>query len=79
MKKIVVLLFCLPFAALAQEKQQPVADAKQKQLLVTGKVAGVDEGTRVFLTDANMPTDTVARATEAQNSARRRKSEPAAR
>ncbi len=63
MKKIIVLLFCLPFMALAQEKQQPVADAKQKQLLVTGKVTGADEGTRVFLTDANTPTDTVARAT----------------
>ncbi|HEY4150459.1 MAG TPA: TlpA disulfide reductase family protein [Chitinophagaceae bacterium] len=63
MKKVIVLFFCLPLVALAQSKKPPVADVEQKQLLVTGRVTGADEGTRVFLTDANIPTDTICRAT----------------
>jgi len=52
MKKIIILVFCLPFAALAQ-----------KQLLINGKVTGAAESTLVYLTDANTPTDTLSKGT----------------
>ena len=51
MKKVVILLFWLPLAA-----------AAQKQLLINGKVTGAAESTYVYLTDANTPTDTIAKA-----------------
>jgi len=51
MKKVIVCAFFLPFAAFAQ-----------KQLVINGKVTGAAESTLVFLTDANTPTDTLAKA-----------------
>ncbi len=51
MKHILFFICCIPFAA-----------AAQKQVLINGKVNGLKEQTLVFLSDANTPTDTIARA-----------------
>jgi peroxiredoxin len=40
----------------------PLLVTAQKQLQVNGKIAGLKEQSLVFLTDANTPTDTIARA-----------------
>lgn len=50
MKIIVFIFCCLPIAVFAQ-----------KQLQVNGKVTGLKEQSKVYLIDANTPTDTVAR------------------
>ncbi|MBS1565340.1 MAG: redoxin domain-containing protein [Bacteroidetes bacterium] len=52
MKNIIFLLFVLPLAATAQT-----------QLTINGKVTGATEASQVYLTDANVPADTFARAT----------------
>jgi peroxiredoxin len=50
MKNILVIFCCLPFAAVAQ-----------KQLLINGKVNGLKEQSLVYLNDANVPADTIAK------------------
>ncbi|HXB46090.1 MAG TPA: DUF4369 domain-containing protein, partial [Puia sp.] len=54
MKTILFLIFCLPLFIDAQTKKDPV-------LVINGMVKGLDEGSIVFLTDGNKPTDTLAR------------------
>ena len=51
MKKIWILFLALPLATQAQ-----------KQLVINGKVEGLQESSLVCLTDADTPTDTVAKA-----------------
>ncbi len=55
MKTILFLIFCLPLFIDAQTK-------KERVLVINGTVKGLDEGSIVFLTDGNKPTDTLARA-----------------
>ena len=50
MKNIILIFCCLPFVVVAQ-----------KQLLINGKLRGLKEGSLVYLNDANVPTDTIAR------------------
>lgn len=52
MKKLIAGLFFIPVAAMAQ----------QKGFVITGKVTGLAEKSRVTLVDLNKPTDTLARA-----------------
>jgi len=52
MKVIFFIVCCMPLVA-----------AAQKQLLVNGKITGLQESSKVFLTDANTSTDTIARGT----------------
>ncbi|MEP7279194.1 MAG: TlpA disulfide reductase family protein [Bacteroidota bacterium] len=52
MKLILFIFCCLPLAVSAQ-----------KQLLITGNITGLKDQSKVFLTDANLPTDTIARGT----------------
>jgi len=52
MKVIFFIVCCMPIVA-----------AAQKQLLINGKITGLQESSKVFLTDANTPTDTIARGT----------------
>lgn len=54
MKKILWGFLFLPFAVTAQEKQAGFT--------VSGNIKGLQEKSKVFLIDANNPTDTVARA-----------------
>jgi peroxiredoxin len=51
MKQLFFILSCLPFAA-----------AAQKKLIVNGAVKGVPDKSLVFLSDANDPSDTIAKA-----------------
>ena len=50
MKRFLCILCCAPLLLTAQ-----------KQLLVNGKITGLKEQSLVFLTDANTPTDTIAK------------------
>ena len=50
MKTIFFIFCCLPIVA-----------AAQKQLLVNGKITGLQDKSPVYLADANTPTDTIAR------------------
>lgn len=50
MKAIFFIFCCVPIIVCAQ-----------KQLLINGKVTGLQESAKVYLTDANTPTDTIAR------------------
>jgi peroxiredoxin len=54
MKSILLLISCLPFVATAQT-------GKAKEFVITGTVKGLADRTKVFLTDANNPTDTLAK------------------
>ncbi len=51
MKLFLFMVCCLPLAVFAQ-----------KQLLISGKITGLQEKSLVFLTDANDPKDTIAKA-----------------
>src|SRR6476659_11105249 len=51
MKKLVVLVTLLPLLALSQ-----------KQMVLTGKIKGLKDGSRVSLVDINTPTDTLGKA-----------------
>jgi hypothetical protein len=50
--KIALFIFCC----------LPAGMSAQKQLLVNGKIEGLKDQSMVFITDANTPTDTFARA-----------------
>lgn len=52
--KIFLFIFCC----------LPILVAAQKQLLVNGRITGLKEQSKVYLVDANTPTDTIARATQ---------------
>ena len=52
--KIFLFIFCC----------LPIVASAQKQLLVNGRVSGLKEQSKVYLVDANTPTDTIARATQ---------------
>ncbi len=57
MKLLVMKLFLVIFCCL------PAMVFAQKQLLINGKIEGLQDKSLVYLTDANDPKDTIARAT----------------
>ena len=60
MKALVTFLFFLPFGLYAQ----------QDKFEISGQVSGLPNGSLIFLTDSNNPTDTLAKDLLTNRSAR---------